>query len=65
MEGSVVMSKIQTIQPREEVNQIVARNAFQGELALLRKGIEFDQVAAVRGDGIRGEPLLHFYVGEK
>src|SRR6267143_520296 len=53
------------VEPREEIDEIVARDGLEAELALTRKFIEFYEVATICGYGVRREPLLHPHVGQE
>ena len=49
--------ELQAIETGEEVNEVVAANGLECELALFGEGFELEQIAAIGGHGIVGEAL--------
>ena len=53
------------IEASEEIDEIVAANRFESEFAFLAELVEFEEVAAVGGDGVGRKALFHANMGEK
>src|SRR5467141_211447 len=53
------------VEPREEIDEIVAGDGLEAEFALAGKFIEFYEIATIRGYGVGRQPLLHPHVGQE
>jgi hypothetical protein len=65
MTGHGLALELLTIKAREEIDEIVAGDGFEAELALAGKFIEFYEIAPIRGYGVGGKSLLHPNVGQE